>query len=174
MQIFVALLRGINVGGNNILPMAELKSICEEAGFKNVKTYIQSGNVLFENKLSEEKAVKKLEDTLKTRLKNSISVIIRTIDELEEIISDNPFPDAVPSKVGVTFFGNKVPKDLLEGFSNKGPEEIVLSEREIFVYYPDGMGQSKLKLPKMAQQGTVRNINTVRKLAELAKKIKSN
>lgn len=174
MKIFVALLRGINVGGNNILPMAELKLLSEEAGFGNVKTYIQSGNVLFESKLSEDNVIKKLEDALKTRLKNSISVIVRTIDELEQIISNNPFRDAVPAKVGVTFFGNKVPKNLLEDFSNKGPEEIVLGEREIYVYYPDGMGQSKLKLPKMAQQGTVRNINTVRKLAELGKKIKSN
>ena len=106
MKIFVALLRGINVGGNNILPMTELKSLCEEAGFRNVQTYIQSGNVIFESKISEDKVVNKLQNALK-RLQNPLSVMIRTIEELEKIISNNPFPSADPAQVGVFFLETK-------------------------------------------------------------------
>ncbi len=156
------------------MPMAELKALCEETGFKNVKTYIQSGNVIFESNSSEDKAVRKLEIALKKKLGNPISVIIRTIEELQVIIYNNPFPDANPSQVGVLFFRNRVGKNLLKDFSNIGPEEIVLSNREIFIHYPNGMGKSKLKLSKMPGKGTVRNINTVRKLAELGKKFKIN
>ena len=95
MQTFVALLRGINVGGNNILPMAELKALCEEAGFKNVRTYIQSGNVIFESKISEEKVVSKLENALKKRLQNPVSVIVRTVQELEIVLANTHFPKPI-------------------------------------------------------------------------------
>ena len=170
MQTFVALLRGINVGGNNILPMAELKALCEEAGFKNVRTYIQSGNVIFESKISEEKVVSKLENALKKRLQNPVSVMVRTVQELEIVLANNPFPQANPAQVGVLFLGQKADKNLLEGFSKGGSEEIILGEREVYIHFPIGMGKSKLKFPKEAKNVTVRNINTVRKLVELGKK----
>jgi uncharacterized protein (DUF1697 family) len=173
MQIFVALLRGINVGGNNILPMTELKGLCEKAGFKNVRTYIQSGNVIFESKVPEEEAVVKLQYALKSKLQNPVSVLIRTIEELETIIFNNPFSSANPSQVGVLFLEHTVDKSLVKEFSNKETEEIIEGEREIYIHYPNGMGRSKLKFPKSSKNGTVRNINTVKKLGELAKKIKS-
>lgn len=174
MEILVALLRGINVGGNNILPMTELKVLCEEAGFKKVRTYIQSGNVLFESKVPEEKAVEKLQKALKSKLPNPVSVMIRTIEELETIIANNPFPSENPSLVGVLFLEQTVDKSIVQEFSKKEAEEIVAGKREIYIHYPNGMGRSKLKFPKSAKDGTVRNINTVRKLAELGNKIKSD
>lgn len=174
MEILVALLRGINVGGNNILPMTELKALCEETGFKNVQTYIQSGNVLFESKVPEEKAAVKLQKALKTKLANPVSVMIRTIEELGTIVANNPFPSANPSQVGVLFLEQIVNESIVEEFSKKETEEIITGKREIYIHYPNGMGRSKLKFPKIAKRGTVRNINTVKKLAELAKKIKSN
>jgi len=163
---YVAFLRGINVGGNRVLPMAELKLICNGIGFKNVRTYIQSGNVIFESDLPEEALTKNLEQALYSREQKQINVIIRTVMELESIISSNPFPDAKLSRVGVMFFTDPVPADLLKGFKIQGSEEIVISRREIYIYYPLGMGRSKLKLPLM-QPGTVRNINTITKIAEL-------
>ena len=174
MQTFVALLRGINVGGNNLLPMTELKSLCEEAGFKSVRTYIQSGNVIFESKIAEEKAVLKLQKALKSKLENPVSVMIRTIEELETIIVNNPFPSANPSQIGVLFLEQIVDKSIVQDFSKKETEEIVAGNREIYIHYPNGMGQSKLKFPKSAKDGTVRNIHTVKKLAALGNKIKSN
>ena len=171
MEILVALLKGINVGGNNILPMTELKTLCEEAGFKKVRTYIQSGNVLFESKLAEEKAVAKLQKALKSKLANPVSVMIRTIEELETIIDNNPFPAANPSQVGVLFLQQTVDKSIVEEFSKKETEEIIAGKREIYIHFPNGMGKSKLKFPKSAKDGTVRNINTVKKLAELGKRM---
>ncbi|MGN6604293.1 MAG: DUF1697 domain-containing protein [Ginsengibacter sp.] len=173
MELLIALLKGINVGGNNILPMAELKVLCEEAGFKKVRTYIQSGNVLFESKLAEEKAVAKLKKALKSKLPNPVSVMIRTIEELETIIEKNPFPSANPSQVGVLFLEQEVDKSVVQEFSKIETEEIITGKREIYIHFQNGMGKSKLKFPKSAKDGTVRNINTVKKLAELGKKIES-
>lgn len=168
METFVALLRGINVGGNNILPMSELKALCEEAGFKNVRTYIQTGNVIFESKIAEDKVVSKIENGLKKRLQNPVAVMVRTIKELENVLSNNPFREANPSQVGVLLLGKKIQQEIVNNFSGKDKEEIVTGDREIFIHYPDGMGKSKLKFPKDAKSGTVRNINTIGKLIELA------
>jgi len=174
MEILIALLRGINVGGNNILPMTELKMLCEETGFKNVCTYIQSGNVIFESKVPGEKAAVKLQNALKSKLDNPVAVMIRTVEELETIISNNPFPGANPSQVGVLFLEKIVDKSIVQEFVKKETEEIIIGKREIYIHYPEGMGTSKLKFPKSAKNGTVRNINTVKKLALLANKIKSD
>jgi uncharacterized protein (DUF1697 family) len=165
---YIAFLRGINVGGSTILPMARLKLICNDIGFKNVRTYIQSGNVIFESKLSEESLVKKFEQAIWACEQKHIPVIIRAEKELESVISRNPFPNAKPVQVGVIFFVNTVSKNLLEGVTISGPEEVKISGREIYIHFPNGMGRSKLKIPPMQQQGTVRNINTITKLVELS------
>lgn len=169
MEIYIALLRGINVGGHNPLPMSELKSLCAETGFKNVRTYIQSGNAIFESAVTEEQAIKKLEQTLKTRLTISVPVMIRTVPELESVLTRNPFPEAKPARIGVHFFTSPVPKNAFKDFKNPGPEEVIISGRELYVHYPAGMGRSKLKLPKLPEKGTVRNMNTVAKLVQLGR-----
>lgn len=169
MKTYIALLRGINVGGNNIIPMSELKSICEGLCFEHVRTYIQSGNVLFKSVLAEEELIKKLEDALFAEKNKHLPVIIRSAEEMESVIADNPFPDAEPAKVGVTFFKELVPEDALASITIPGSEEINILGREIFVHYPEGMGRSKLKFPKALQGGTVRNINSVNKLVEMSR-----
>jgi uncharacterized protein (DUF1697 family) len=100
--------------------------------------------------------------------------MIRTIEELETIVANNPFPSANPSQVGVLFLEQIVDESIVEEFLKKETEEIITGKREIYIHYPNGMGRSKLKFPKIAKRGTVRNINTVKKLAGLAKKTKSN
>lgn len=167
MNTYIAFLRGINVGGNTSLPMARLKSICRDIGFENVHTYIRSGNVIFQSELSISDSVKKLEQALLKSEEKHIPVIIRTEDELKTIITHNPFPHTKPAQVGVMLFANPVPQDLLEGVTISGPEKVEVSAREIYIHYPHGMGRSKLKLPKMDQMGTVRNINTLTKLVKL-------
>jgi uncharacterized protein (DUF1697 family) len=169
MKTYIAFLRGINVGGNTALPMARLKSIFTDVGFKNVRTYIRSGNIIFRSEVSEEMIVEILEQVLYKSEQKQIPVIIRTIKKLETIITYNPFPKENPSQVGVMFFANSVPQDLLKNVTIEGPEELKISGREIYIHYPNGMGRSKLKLPKMTQRGTVRNINTITKLVELGK-----
>ena len=169
MPKYIALLRGINVGGNTILPMSDLKFICTDIGLKNVRTYIQSGNLIFESELSEIKLKKKLEEALLVKRQKQIPVIIRTIQEMETAIAGNPFPGAEPSQTGVMFFAEPVPREISSSITTTGHEKTVISGREIYIHYPAGMGRSKLKFPKIFQEGTVRNINTINKLIRLGK-----
>lgn len=169
MTTYIALLRGINVGGSTSFPMAELRKICEDAGFKHVRTYIQSGNVLFESEHSEEQLVDMLEQGIQKSKQKHIPIIMRSAEEMASVLSGNPFPDALPKQLGVLFLSNPAPIDLFKDMTYEGPEEAVVSGREVYVHYPDGMGRSKFKFPKMAEQGTMRNINTVNKLVHLAK-----
>ena len=169
MTTYIALLRGINVGGHGILPMAELKTLCVNLGLMQVRTYIQSGNVLFESDLSENQIVEVLEAELLIKLQKSIPVIVRAAAEMEAVLAGNPFPGVNPSQVGVLLFKKPEADECLKDFKYPGPEEIVISNsnKELYIHFPNGMGRSKLKLPKSVEQGTVRNINTIKKLVEL-------
>jgi uncharacterized protein (DUF1697 family) len=171
---YVAFLRSINVGGHAVLPMNELKVLCEKLGFQQVRTYIQSGNVIFESALTEGSLREQVEAALRQKIGKPIPVAVRTIDQLATVFSNNPFPKAEPAKVGVMFFTKPVSKDFLFGVSTSTGEEVKPGKREIYIHYPNGMGRSKLKLPKQGDDGTVRNINTIQKLIELCKGSKSN
>lgn len=135
MTTYIALLRGINVGGNTIFPMAELKQICEEAGCKNVRTYIQSGNVLLESDLAEAELLQTLETAIEKARQRRIPVVIRSAEEMERVLADNPFPDAQPSQVGVLFLVNRAPKDLFKEVTIEGREEVLVAGREIYIHY---------------------------------------
>ncbi|HUX81089.1 MAG TPA: DUF1697 domain-containing protein, partial [Candidatus Paceibacterota bacterium] len=101
MISYVAFLRAINVGGKTLLPMKELSDICSDIGLKNVRTYIQSGNVLFASSLAPAVLKSKIEKALLKKIGKDIVVIIRTAHELATIVARNPFPKAHPSQVGV-------------------------------------------------------------------------
>ena len=168
MQTFVALLRGINVTGSGLLRMTELAALCVDAGFQKVRTYIQSGNVIFESKLREARVQATLEEALAIKMGKPVAVFVRTPDEMVAILGANPFPDREPSKVAVMFLHGAPPSDLLSKTVAPGGEQVQPGKREIYVFYPDGMGRSKLKLPVPSTATTVRNINTVAKLVGLA------
>lgn len=168
VTIFAALLRAINVGGTGKLPMKELCALCEEAGFGNPKTYIQSGNVVFESRLVEAKVKAKLEPLLAAKLGKPVAVLVRTRAELEQIVTRNPFVGASPSQVLILFLDAPPPARALAGLVIPGREEVKLDGREVFIHYPDGMGRSKLSLP-FAKGATGRNLNTVAKLGALAR-----
>jgi uncharacterized protein (DUF1697 family) len=167
MTTYIAFLRGINVGGNVTLPMKELAMLCTALGLTHVRTYINSGNVLFGSARTEEKLVAKLEQALVEKLGRPIAVMVRTAEELAAIVAHNPFPDAAPAKVGVQLTRDRVHKNILKEFTISGTEEVRLGVREVYIYYPDGMGRSKLKFPTSLKDGTVRNINTLTKLTGL-------
>ena len=166
MTTYIALLRAINVGGTGKLPMKDLTALCADLGFDLVRTYIQSGNVVFESKLSEKTIRARLEKALTEKLGKQADVVVRTAAELKSVLKDNPFPQAEPAKVGVHFQSDRVDKSLLETVVAPGGEEVQLGKREIYIYFPDGMGRSKLKFS--AGVGTVRNMNTVAKLVAMA------
>jgi len=168
MAVYVALLRGINVGGTGILAMKDLAAICGKLGFAKARTYIQSGNVIFECALKEDVVRHKLEEALDAKMGKRIEVMVRTAAELRATLDANPFPDKEPAKVNVFFLVGKVPVDQLRGLTGPAGERVFPGKREVYVYYPEGMGRSKLKVPLGGAAATVRNINTVAKLTALA------
>ncbi len=167
MPVYIALLRAVNVTGTP-LPMAELKSICESLGFTDVKTYIQSGNVLFRSDAKEQAVADLLDAALGKKFGKRPGVMVRTTKELEEIAGKAPFPEAKPNFLLVHFLPEAAPKNALDGMVAPDGEEAVVAGREIYVHYPIGSGKSKLKLPAL-KPGTSRNLNTVRKLAEMTR-----
>jgi uncharacterized protein (DUF1697 family) len=166
MAVFVALLRAVNVGGTGLLPMKELAALCVDLGFESVRTYIQSGNVVFESPLLEQEVKSNLERVLAEKMGKRVDAMVRSAEELRATLAANPFLNALPARVGVLFLVEAPPPDILDRFVIPGPEELRLVNREIFIHYPDGMGQSKLKLPTKVL-GTMRNLNTVAKLVAM-------
>jgi uncharacterized protein (DUF1697 family) len=152
----------VNVGGTGKLPMAKLKEMCESVGFTDVRTYIASGNVVFNSELTESAVRQLLEHKLHAYAGKPVEVAIRTGAEMAKVLADNPFPDAP---------GNRVVAIFTENFEPKGQrnEQIAMGNRAIYIHYPDGIADSKLKLAT----GTARNMNTVAKLVELAQASRS-
>jgi uncharacterized protein (DUF1697 family) len=164
MTRYVALLRAVNVGGTGKLPMSVLKAICEKAGFGKVRTYIASGNVVFESRADEARVKATLEAALAAYAGKPVGVLVRTASELAQVLANNPFPDSAPNRTLVIFLDKPPMRDALERITGKNGEEVRLGQREIYVHYGDAMANSKLKIPD-ARAGTARNINTVSKLA---------
>jgi uncharacterized protein (DUF1697 family) len=172
MPGYAALLRAVNVGGTSKLAMSDLCKLCEKAGFDRVKTYIQSGNVVFKSPLPEPKVKAKLEKALAAETGKSTAALVRTAAELRAALRHNPFRDAAPNRVIVLFLDEAPPPKALDGLKIPGREKVELAGREIFIHYPDGMGRSKLAVP-FAKTGTGRNLNTVEKLATMAEELEA-
>ncbi|HEX4738258.1 MAG TPA: DUF1697 domain-containing protein [Allosphingosinicella sp.] len=174
---WAALLRGVNVGGNRKLPMADLKTLIEGLGFERAETLLASGNVVFE---APEKDGAKLESLLEREAKARIDVetdfLLRDAAALKAAIASNPFAEAAEKRPGhllVLFARAPFPADLRERVAAiyDGPESLAIEGRHLYVDYVEGQGRSKLsqalaklKLPKGA---TGRNWNTVLKLAAM-------
>lgn len=169
MTIYIALLRAVNVGGTGKLPMTDLKSMCEEVGFARVETYIASGNVVFESKVASAKVKSALEARLLAYAGKPVGVMLRTASEMAAILKANPFPKLEPKFTNVMFLDHRPAQDALEQVTGQSDEELHLGNKEIYVFYPSGMGRSKLKIPT-AKTGTARNMNTVAKLVDMASK----
>jgi uncharacterized protein (DUF1697 family) len=165
---FVALLCAVNVGGTGRLPMADLRAMCETLGFLDVRTYIASGNVLFSTRLDADGARDALEGALREYAGKEVGVVIRTPAELARVREADPFPSAVPSRVGIIFLDSPPDEDTAERATGITGEHIVLGAREVYVHYPDGMGRSRLRLPTGNRRATTRNLNTVTRLVELS------
>jgi uncharacterized protein (DUF1697 family) len=174
MTRYAAFLRGVNVGGNNLISKDDLVVIGERAGLSGVRTYLTSGNILFSSTRPEGELAAALETELAKTTGTEIRVVIRSATELAEIVAGNPFPDAVPSQVGVLLVAGPVRKEIANEFVTPGKERVVAGKREIYIHYPDGMGRSKLKIPAPVKSGTVRNIGTLTKLAGIFRAVMSS
>ena len=167
MKTFIVLLRAVNVGGTGKLPMADLKRLCETAGFAQVRTYIASGNVVLNSATNAAQVKSSLETALAVYAGKPVGVMVRTASEMAAVLASNPFPDAAPNRMVVTFLDAAPPVDTLDRLSHRGDEEIVLGKREIYVHYGAGMASSKLVVPA-AKLGTGRNLNTITRLVRMA------
>ena len=171
MRTYVALLRGINVGGRTKIAMADLRKLFAALGAEDVATYVQSGNVVFKSGAPAAGLAQSIERRIADELGLRVTVVIRTAPELAEIVSANPFADrgAEPTKLHVVFLAEKPAAARVRALdATRGePDEFRVVGREIYVHYGDGMGQSKLVIPA-AKLGTARNLNTVATLAKMA------
>lgn len=147
--------------------MRELVGLCSGLGFQSVRTYIQSGNVVFESSSSEDGIRSSLEHALSASMGKHIDVMVRTSEELRSILERNPFVDQEPPKVAVAFLHKPPPRDLIKNVVTPGGEQVQAGKREIYIYYPNGMGRSKLQLPSNGASATSRNMNTVAKLVAM-------
>lgn len=174
----IALLRGVNVGGNNRVPMAHLRELLGELGYGDVRTHLQSGNAVFiAPGTTPKQAAREIEDALARSLGLGIRVLVRTAAELERVVGANPLPEAVsePSRLLVTFLSAPPDPERLRELESGDfePDLFGFGEREIYVWCPEGVRAIKLSYAFFEKHfgvvATARNWNTVTKLLELAR-----
>jgi len=184
MTTLVALLRGINLGSTNRIAMPELRSALADAGFENVRTYVQSGNILLDTELEEGALAEIIATLIADRFALAVPVVVRGAAELAEVVAGNPFPDAAltaPKLLQVTFLSSPLPADVAErvrgasdGVFSPDTEAISLahSRRNVYGWHPQGIHVSKLARDlsdrKLGVIATARNWTTVTTLLEMA------
>jgi len=185
MTVYVSLLRAANVGGTGLIKMDALRAVHEALGLGDVRTLLQSGNVLFRSRLTDRRAlVKRIVQEIERRLDVQVEVILRTLEELASIVDRGPelSPRADKSKLLVMFL-SAVPSAAAQEALKKWHKSKELKELleirgpEIYLYYPDGVGRSKLTSSliegKLETSGTARNWNTLMKLVEAGRELES-
>jgi len=177
MITYIALLRGINVGGHKKVAMADLREVVEELGFDEPRSLLQSGNLVFRGgKRATAQLEQLLEKEVEKRLGLQSDILVRTAEEWQTIVANNPFPDAAkrdPSHLLVMCLRDAPDKKAIEALQAAitGREIVQASGREAYVVYPDGIGNSRLTHTliekKLGTRGTARNWNTVLRLSAL-------
>ncbi|MEO7834356.1 MAG: DUF1697 domain-containing protein, partial [Ginsengibacter sp.] len=158
---------------------ADLKALYEKLGFKNVSTYIQSGNVIFESneKFSDTELAKKIETAIDKKYDFEVVVIIRSGEEMKDTISSNPFlkeKNSDTKKLYVTFLSEIPAKENVENIGNIdfSPDRFIIFEKVVYIYVDNGYGETKISNnffeKKLKVRATTRNWNTVNKLSDLA------
>ena len=176
MTRYAALLRGINVGGNNKVAMADLRALLDGLGYTDVRTHLNSGNAIFTSSDAKPDALAAaIEKAIASELGLTIKVVVRSGPELRRVIDHNPLADVAtdPSKHLVTFLSAPLDAAKLATVdpADFEPDLFRVVDREIYMWFPDGMGDAKLgRLAWDKRFGVVatgRNWNTVLKLAEM-------
>lgn len=179
MVKYISILRGINVGGQRKVPMTVLKSLYEELKFKDIISYIQSGNIIFQTNqnITEQILAAKIHKKISEKFNFDVPVIVRTIQEMESIIAKNPFlkmQNIDLEKLHVTFLEEVPGQNDLQNIEkyDYSPDKFIIINKEIFLYCPGGYGKTKLSNNffenKLKLRATTRNWKTVNKLAGLS------
>ncbi|HSD81488.1 MAG TPA: DUF1697 domain-containing protein [Solirubrobacteraceae bacterium] len=172
----IALLRGINLGPHRRVAMGDLRSLLAEAGYADVRTHLQSGNVVLTSDTAPDDLARDLERRIATGLGVDAGVVVRTRDELADVVARDPLRGVVddPRRYQVTFRSGEPEPDAVRELERVAvaPERIVVSGREIYAWHPNGIGRSELAAElaraRFGVTATARNWNTVTKLLELA------
>ena len=183
MPVLISMLRGVNVGAHNRIKMDALRAIYESLRLEEPRTYVQSGNIIFRTKEKNTvQLAKKIQSAIERACKCRSEVILRTTDELKKAIAANPFAarrDIEPGKLLVTFLATEPGREAhasLVAFKDY-PEEIHLKGRELYIYFPNGAGKSKLPWSQVERllkvTGTARNWNSVVKILEIAEEMEA-
>ncbi len=185
---YVAFLRGINVGGNARILMADLRRIVESLGHTDVATYIQSGNVVFttaragdakdddvatEDSAADDDLAAAIQAAIGGRLGLDIDVMVRSAAELAQAAEANPFPTAVPKRLLLVFLSERPSEEARAAFAavDAAPEAAVVTDRTAYLHVPDGIGRAVLPTileRRLKVRGTARNLDTVRAVLALA------
>lgn len=172
----IVLLRGVNVGGRNKLPMAALREALEDAGMREVATYVQSGNVVLDSDAKPDALADRVAGAIADRFELDVGVVVRTRAELAKVVAHDPLGDVAeqPKLYQVTFCAARPDEDAVAKVADVAVEgeRVVAHGREVYAWLPHGVGRSKLAA-KLGSQGlgtvaTARNWTTVTKLLEIA------
>jgi len=178
MPVIICMLRGVNVGGHNMIKMDALKALCVSLKLKDPQTYVQSGNVIFRTEeKDQEKLTLRIQDAIEKAHGFRPAVMLRTAAELQQVVSRNPFAKRSgiePGKLLVNFLASEPGKEARnKALAIKvGPEEMHLIGREAYIYFPSGQGRSKFPWAAIERalgtSATGRNWNSVTKMLEMA------
>ncbi len=178
MTVLITLLRGINVSGKNKIKMEELRSLYESLGFEEIHTYIQSGNVIFRtNLLDTTQMITQIRNKINQEYGFDVIVIVRTPEEFDQIIKNNPYSDKDLTKVHVAFLSNEQYSYSIDELEKSitGQEEFEIRDKEIYLYLPHGSGRTKLTNnffeKKLGMKATTRNLRTINKILEISSSI---
>jgi uncharacterized protein (DUF1697 family) len=184
MPVVISMLRGVNVGGHNKIKMDALKALCLSLKLEDPQTYVQSGNVIFRTGEKDlAKLARRIQDAIEKTFGFRPGVVLRTTAELREVIARNPFAKRSgiePGKLLVNFLAAHPDQQAREKALaiKTGPDELHLIGREVYIYFPDGQGRSKLPWATIERAlgtfGTGRNWNSVTKILEIAEKLESS
>jgi uncharacterized protein (DUF1697 family) len=172
----VAMLRGINLGPNRRIPMADLRQLLADAGFENVKTYVQSGNIALSATAKPAQLERELAALIEQRFGFAVPVVVRGRRQLQAVVDRDPIPGAAeaPKLYQVTFLSAKPSAAAVTRLRElaRESERVAFAGREIYTFHPDGVAGSKLSLAIVAKDlgagATSRNWTTVNRLLEMA------
>jgi len=166
MTAYVALVRAANVAGTGRLPKDDLAAIGAHCGFDQVRTFINSGNLLFTSQLAEATVRARLETELAAYFGKLAIVQVRSADDMARAAAENPFGDDEPARVMAHFIDARPVQSMIDEARDSAGERLALGHRLLYVSYGGGIGRSKLKLPA-ASKGTARNMNSVERISRL-------
>ena len=179
MNTYIVLLRGVMPSGKNSIPkMAYLREILEKYGFVNVKTYIQSGNIVLLTEISPVQISQKVHQLIKENIGAELPVIVKTADEIEQVLNENPFTDGYDIKrIFFTLFNDELSQALANELKMQdfGEEKFDFTKKALYMYLPKDASRSKLNNnfleKKLNIVATTRNFNTLTKLVAMAREV---